>query len=1167
MKVQACKEGRELKLISKGECSEKIARACKDANCTNYELCEIDNQNRAICICQSNCSPIFVPVCGISAGYSVTYGSICELKKNSCQLKQEISILNYGICGQATCDNTCNFGSICVINSTTFEPYCTCDENCSMEYQPLCASDGLTYTNPCFLKRKACKNQKDIHQLYNGQCRGCMLHKCEHYSTCKINQVTDKPECICLFDCDQNNTTTEHSLSKSQAICATDKDGNKQIYSSECELKKKSCETKTDLTILPDLSNCELCKNVHCKYRAFCSSNGKCVCPLDCPKELYEPVCSNFGQTFNNECELRKAACQNSKNPNTGTLNYEKLDNHTILFYGECNKQPHQNSNEDSKVISISGKSSILISGQMVGNYVGSTMCNENSCKYGGRCYYDENGKPTCLCLFDCPIQKTDKKQCGNDGRLYLNNCKLQEEICLRQQTIKVLPLKECLTNRNYSICGGSLPEVDKLSGKFIDCNKKSLFFKECASNYTCLHHRKVISSIRTLLTFKEQDHFCCLKQEIDQSNPNEFSNLIEEQQNKCNCNKLGSELPMRCDEKGQCECKSGVDGLQCTRCKVGYYGFHKLSQGNRGCIPCSCDKNGRVREDCNQSTGQCICKIDVTGMKCDTCPTGKKLTSTGCVDEALLKVHNKRCSSLRCRFGSICKEISPNKSQCVCNHSCRRKFLNEPTYQKRFERDDHHSYLDDHYFNHILKNTKRDKSKYKYLSRPLCGSDNNTHLNECEMRIHACRSQRKIVKVKDGQCTSLSNELNNNSLDNWQSPVTQTPVRRSTLEKDKSFYDLVDEVSNTNLYSQTESSLIVNQYTNMYEEERSNFNPMFTGRSFIRLSRIEVNDYLKLEIELIAFSDRGIIFYSDQSSKGLGDFISLTLCNGYFEYRFNLGSGISTLRSKEKVQKYVPTLVTVIKDFKKGSLIVNNQPEVSCVSEGNWKNLDLNENFYLGWIRTNYEKVYENLNGIRTGFIGCILKLELGKNEKELKNVELINLNSINYDYKSTASIQINMDNNVNTYSRQSKMKILETESINNCSSLTKNKINFCSKHNPCSKSSICVNLPNNTFDCVCPSNLDRCLNIRNEVLVGKQVGQDNQPIDFWSESWIKSKNLLTNINRAFSIEIWFLSRSKDGLLIYAQKGRKGDFLSLNIKDSKMEFIFNLGSKVKNLR
>lgn len=252
-----------------------------------------------------------------------------------------------------------------------------------------------------------------------------------------------------------------------------------------------------------------------------------------------------------------------------------------------------------------------------------------------------------------------------------MNDCKLQEEACLRQQKINAQPLKNCLINKSSSICNGTLPQFDRLSGKFIDCDKRSLFFRECSSNHTCLYHRKVIPSIKTLLTFKDQDHFCCSKHSIDQSQLNSFnelpdSRLIEQQQQtKCDCNKLGSELPIRCNEKtGQCECKKGVNGLKCNRCMTGYYAFHKLSQGNNGCLPCECNRNGSLREDCEQTTGLCICKTSVSGFKCDVCMNGKKLTSFGCIDEALLKVHKKSCASVRCRFGAVCKEISPNRSQ-----------------------------------------------------------------------------------------------------------------------------------------------------------------------------------------------------------------------------------------------------------------------------------------------------------------------------------------------------------------------------------------------------------------------------------------------------------------------------------------------------------------------
>ena len=265
LKVQACKQRRDLKVLSKGECKDQQNdKLCDEANCSNNELCDIDLNGRASCVCRLECPQVYVPVCGSN---SITYDSICDLKKNACVQKQDVLVLHYGICGQANkCDDyRCNFGSVCLLNATTSEPYCECETDCSLEYRPVCGSDGLTYTNHCFLQRSSCLKRKEVRQLYDGACTGCMLHKCEiPYSTCRI--ITDEnqnqtAECACIFDCDQQNNQSP--------VCASDpQTGLKQIYSNECELRKKSCETKIELQVISDLSICELCKQVHCKYRS-----------------------------------------------------------------------------------------------------------------------------------------------------------------------------------------------------------------------------------------------------------------------------------------------------------------------------------------------------------------------------------------------------------------------------------------------------------------------------------------------------------------------------------------------------------------------------------------------------------------------------------------------------------------------------------------------------------------------------------------------------------------------------------------------------------------------------------------------------------------------------------------------------------------------------------
>jgi len=45
----------------------------------------------------------------------------------------------------------------------------------------------------------------------------------------------------------------------------------------------------------------------------------------------------------------------------------------------------------------------------------------------------------------------------------------------------------------------------------------------------------------------------------------------------------------------------------------------------------CSCNVFGSEREDCEQTTGQCVCKHHVTGRKCDRCTNGRRIGPRGC--------------------------------------------------------------------------------------------------------------------------------------------------------------------------------------------------------------------------------------------------------------------------------------------------------------------------------------------------------------------------------------------------------------------------------------------------------------------------------------------------------------------------------------------------------
>ncbi|XP_060897032.1 usherin [Labrus mixtus] len=86
----------------------------------------------------------------------------------------------------------------------------------------------------------------------------------------------------------------------------------------------------------------------------------------------------------------------------------------------------------------------------------------------------------------------------------------------------------------------------------------------------------------------------------------------------ECDCHPMGA-LQRGCEgQTGQCVCAHpSVGGQRCDQCREFFFGFNP---GLGRCQPCECDPSGSVNGSCHPDSGLCICKLLVTGDKCDLC-------------------------------------------------------------------------------------------------------------------------------------------------------------------------------------------------------------------------------------------------------------------------------------------------------------------------------------------------------------------------------------------------------------------------------------------------------------------------------------------------------------------------------------------------------------------
>lgn len=71
---------------------------------------------------------------------------------------------------------------------------------------------------------------------------------------------------------------------------------------------------------------------------------------------------------------------------------------------------------------------------------------------------------------------------------------------------------------------------------------------------------------------------------------------------------------------------------------------------------------------------------------------------------------------------------------------------------------------------------------------------------------------------------------------------------------------------------------------------------PSFDGHSYVQLKRLKAYNKFSLEMEFTTYANDGIILYDQQKADGTGDFVSVSIINGWVKLKTLIKNLINAL-------------------------------------------------------------------------------------------------------------------------------------------------------------------------------------------------------------------------------------------------------------------------------
>nr|XP_046254095.1 basement membrane-specific heparan sulfate proteoglycan core protein isoform X3 [Scatophagus argus] len=297
-----------------------------------------------------------------------------------------------------------------------------------------------------------------------------------------------------------------------------------------------------------------------------------------------------------------------------------------------------------------------------------------------------------------------------------------------------------------------------------------------------------------------------------------------------------------------------------------------------------------------------------------------------------------------------------------------------------------------------------------------------------------------------------------------------------------------------------------------------------------------------------------GMILYNGQRRTTGADFISLGLVGGRVEFRFDVGSGMATIRDPNPIKLGEFHTVELYRNHTLGYIIVDGGEPINGSSQGKFQGLDLNEELHVGGY-PNYT-VLAKTAGIKTGFVGCIRQLVIQGEEVIFKDLD-------------RSSTGVTNCPTCRDHPCQNGGACEDSEtSLYKCSCPRGFTGSNCQHHSSlrchseaCGPDATCINRQKALgYDCRC--HLGK---FGNKCMDGELV---TTPLFDGEESYIAYPPL-NNIHDDLRVELEFKPLERDGLMFFCggKKMKVEDFVAISMVEGHVEFRYELGTGQAILR